>query len=175
MANVIPSDINEELQGYAWARFIIVGAFVALACAAIAFLLLMPSYLAIVLSTQHVDDSDAGGALAGKGNDTAVLSHASGLLKILSPIVLATSTPTQTIQAALAMRPQGVHVDQILYHAGGTRSSLMLSGSADSNSEINSYRNALAADPRFVSVSIPVGALVGTDGGRFSITLSGDF
>ena len=67
-----------------------------------------------------------------------------------------------------------MRVDQITYTAGSP-SSLMLVGSADTTGGISAYRAALAADAAFASVSVPVGALVGTEGGRFSVTLSGTF
>jgi hypothetical protein len=40
---------------------------------------------------------------------------------------------------------------------------------------INAYREALAADPHFTGVAVPVGDLLGTAGGKFSITLTGAF
>jgi hypothetical protein len=51
----------------------------------------------------------------------------------------------------------------------------MIVGFSLARDAINVYRQALQADPHFKTVSVPVGDLAGTQGGRFSVTLSGDF
>jgi hypothetical protein len=174
MANVIPEKMRRDVEHFERARFILTGSVVALVCAGVAFLLLIPSYLAIMLDTRSAAPAFTVVSPAQKASDAAAIAHTNVLLTVLAPTVAASSTPTDTIQEALSLRPSGVRIDQIIYSAG-TPSTLMLTGSADTNSEINAYQTALSADRRFASVSIPVGALVGTDGGRFSITLSGTF
>ena len=174
MANVIPNEIRLDLESHARARYIVVGAIMALLCAAVAFLLLLPSYLALTIRSNESGSSSQMIASAQQQSDATALKHATALLNVLSPIVLASSTPTAVIGDVLSVRPAGVRITQIIYHAGSP-ASLMLTGSADSSGEIGAYRDKLSADPRFLSVSVPVGALVGTDGGRFSITLSGTF
>ncbi len=174
MANVIPNEIRQDLESHARARFIIVGAIVALAGAGVTFLLLIPSYLAISTHDGGSQGPSNASASAQQERDIATLKHTTALLGVLSPMVSATSTPTALIEEVLTARPSGVRINQIAYHVGSP-STLMLSGAADTNGEISAYRDTLASDPRFSSVSVPVGALVGTDGGRFSITLSGTF
>ena len=166
--------MRRDMEHIERARFILTGAIVALVCAAVALALLLPGYLAIVLDAQRSVPAFSVIAPAQQASDAAAIAHTNALLAVLAPIAMASSTPTDVITEALALRPSGVRVDQIIYHTGNP-SSLMISGAADTNGEINAYQGALSADPRFVSVSIPVGALVGTDGGRFSITLSGTF
>ena len=143
--------------------------------------ILMGSAVAIVSAGLSANSSGTSAtaiasSAAGRASDNAAIAHAKLLENELSPIVspASTTTPTFAITAALSMRPQGVRVDQITYTAGSP-ASLMLVGSADTTSGISAYRTALSADPIFASVSVPVGALVGTEGGRFSITLSGKF
>jgi hypothetical protein len=102
------------------------------------------------------------------------MTNAKALLSELSPLVSASTTPTAVITEALSLRPPGITVDEISYTSGNP-ASLMLVGSAATNGAISAYKTALASDALFTSVSVPVGALVGTDGGRFSMTLSGDF
>ena len=162
------------MERFERARFILTGAVVALVCAGLAFILLLPGYFATILDAQQKVPGFTTVTPTQQADDNNAIAHTTALLSVLAPIAEASSTPTETIRDALTLLPAGVHIDQIIYHTG-TPSSLMLSGAADMNSEINAYQTALSADLPFVSVSVPVGALVGTDGGRFSITLSGKF
>ena len=166
--------MRRDIERYERARYIVAGALVALVCAGITFVLLVPSYLATLLDAQHAALGLTPITPAQQTSDSAAIAHANALIAVLAPIAQASSTPTDVITDALSLRPSGVRIDQIIYQAG-TPSSLILSGSADTNSEINAYQRALSNDPRFASVTIPVGALVGTDGGRFSVTLLGTF
>jgi hypothetical protein len=51
----------------------------------------------------------------------------------------------------------------------------MIVGFSPARDAVNLYRQALQADARFKTVSVPVGDLAGTQGGKFSVTLLGDF
>lgn len=155
------------------ARFILALSIVALVSAGISFLVLVPSYLTLTSNASGISAA-AVNLSSESASDTAALVEAKSLLTQLAPIVSASTTPAEAILSALALRPPGVKVDQITYIAGAT-ASLMLVGSAANNGDISAYQLALSGDPLFSSVSVPVGALVGTDGGRFSITLSGKF
>ncbi len=155
-------------------RFMIVTALVLLACAGISFLVLLPSYFVISNDAVSPLSAPAANLTAESASSTATLARAKSLLGTLAPLIAATTSPTEAIASALALRPAGVSVDEITYIAGAT-SSLMIVGSAASNGDISAYRLALGTDPLFTSVMVPVGALIGTDGGRFSITLSGQF
>ncbi len=154
------------------ARFILAGAIVALVAAALSFLLLLPSYF--VLAAKSPASSAVSITTGQEASDTAAIITTKALLSELAPIAAASTTATDAIAAALSLRPTGVSVDQITY-VSGSPSSLMLVGTAATTLGISAYRDALVADPLFSSVSVPVGALVGTEGGRFSITLSGIF
>lgn len=153
----------------------IVASIIAIIAAGIVFLSFIPSYIALTIGSASA--SPAGAAPVDeqqKEADAAQEQHLKGLLHIVSPIVASTSSPTSVIASVVEERPKGVHIDQIIFSAG-KHASLMLSGSADSDTAIVAYRTQLSADPRFSSVSVPVGALVGTDAGRFSITITGTF
>jgi len=169
MVNILPEDIRKRARDAARARYMIAGAIVALIAAGLALLLLLPSYF--VLAGIPSLGSSTSITAAQVASDTAAVIETKVLLAAVAPSVAASSTPTAAIVEALGLRPQGVTVDQISYTAG-TPSSLMLVGTAATTGSIGDYRTALAADPLFASVSVPVGALVGTQGGRFSITLS---
>jgi hypothetical protein len=174
MANSIPDDMKRATVSRIRTRYVFVGSLAMLLSAFVAFALLVPSYLMLRADAYAGARSTISSTQAQQTLDSAAIAHTNGLLAQLAPLVVATSTPTNAIAVALAARPAGVHVDQITYTAGAI-AGLMLFGSADTSSEISAYRNALAAKPLFASVSVPVGALVGTDGGRFSIRLSGAF
>ena len=171
MANVIPEDIRRSLGRRSLSRFVLAGSIVALVCALAAFLALLPSYFVLTESLSGIAPTAVPVSATQASADRASVTHTNTLLSVLAPIVSATTTPTDVVAEALKLRPAGVHVDQITYTAG----SLMLVGSASTNVTISTYRSALAADPMFSSVSVPVGALAGTDGGRFSMTISGSF
>jgi hypothetical protein len=174
MANVIPEHMRRIVQSRARARFVLVSAIVVLICAGLSFVALLPSYLTLATGAAGGSPASASKLSFDVKRNTALMTNATALLSVLAPVVAASSTATEAIAEALGERPPGVKVDQITYSAGKP-SSLMLVGSAANNSDIGAYKTALAGDPLFSSVSIPVSALVGTDGGRFSITLSGAF
>ena len=90
---------------------------------------------------------------------------------MFAPLVEATTTPSAALARALSLRPSGVIVDHISYTPG----SLVLAGLSKSREGVGIYRKALAADPTFSSVVVPIGDLAGAQGGRFSMTLSGRF
>lgn len=174
MANLIPETIRREMRGHSQARFILSTAVLALVVAAIASLLLLPSY--VMLSVHGPMRTGVGPTLsqADRTADQAAVTHTNAAISLLLPLINASSTSMGTIQQAVSLRPVGVRIDGISY-IKGTPASLMIVGSAGSPSLVSAYRTALAANPIFDSVTVPVGALVGTDGGRFSITISGTF
>ncbi len=174
MANVIPQDMKKDVWVHTRARFIIVGSLVAMIVAGISLFALLPSYLFLIFSTstsRAVAPSSSTGTVV---SDRADLTRSSALLGQLAPLVSATSTAGGAIQRVVALRPIGIYIEHITYTAGAP-SSLMLVGAADTNTAISLYRTALLGDPRFIHVSVPVGALVGAIGGHFSITISGKF
>ncbi len=173
MANIIPEEMRKSMQSRLRARFVLAASIVALICAGFSFLALLPSYFVLTTDTSGAG-SGAAISAAQNAQDRSAISNAAALLSEVTPLSSASSTASDAIAAALSLRPSGVRVDQITYTAGSP-SSLMLVGSADTTGGISAYRAALAADPAFASVSVPVGALVGTEGGRFSVTLSGTF
>ena len=153
------------------ARFIIVGSLVFLICAGISAFSLAPSYFVLIANAPGSAPAIAPVSAADHALDVAAISHTKALLTQIAPLAGTSTAATDAITTALSLRPAAVHIDQITYTPG----SLMLVGSADTNSAISAYQSALSANPTFTSVSIPVGALVGTDGGRFSVRLSGGF
>lgn len=167
MANVLPIAAQKRVWRMYRARFIIVGSFVLLGLSAIGGVALLPSYLALEIA------APAPVATSAPRNDTVdpvAIARTQALLLQIGPVVSATSSPSTTITAALAARPAGLVVDSIGY-TSEVPAKIVLGGTANRD-QINAYRNALLATGRFSGVSVPVGALVGAEGGRFSITLT---
>lgn len=168
MTNVLPEISKREIWSAYRARFILAGSAVALVVALIAFLALLPGYLAL----HAVESVVVQPSSSSSNTETRVdITRAQALLTVLKPLVAATTTPLQIVSAALELRPKGVKVERITYAPG----TIVLAGSAPSRESISAYKNALAADPHFTSASVPVGDLTGASGGKFSVTLSGAF
>lgn len=149
-----------------------------LGAAAFSALAFFPTHIALVIGNsvaQPVSEkSDAllANKLARSERDEIMRTQA--LLDSISPIIFATSSPTDTISAALALRPSGVRIDRISF-ADTDNGSITLSGISPGRDNINLYKEALTKSGLFKSVSVPVGTLVGADDGKFIITLSGTF
>ena len=153
-------------------RFAIAGSFVALSAAALCALALLPSYLALHAGDATNSASSTPQSVANEA-DRAAIQSIQTMLKTLAPLT-ATSTPTSAIIQALSLRPSGITVDHITY-SGGNSGMIMLVGSTATREAINAYKQALSADSRWKTVSVPIGDLTGDPGARFSITLSGAF
>ena len=150
------------------ARFFMVGSLVLSAVAGLALLTLIPAYLALAVVAPSTDVEHT---LEGERiEDPTAIARAQALVTAIGPLLVATSSPTEVLSTAIGAKPSGVLIDRVSYRAG----QLVLSGSA-SRESIEAFRTALAVDTRFSSISIPVSALVGRDGNRFSITIAGSF
>lgn len=165
MTNVLPNSRTAVRR--LRARFAIVLGLTLAACALVALLALLPAFLSISIARAGLSSETGGEAPVEQAEAARTLA----LIQTLNAFV-ATSSPSLTLEAALAIRPQGVSVNSVRY-SGGASASLVLSGVSSRREGVNQYRDALLADGRFGKVSVPVAALVGTQEGRFSMTLSG--
>ena len=170
MSNVLPRSAQNRIWKTYRARFIVTASVFLLLGSLVGGLSLLPGYLTLYSGA-------AGTAEAGtreKSADRTELVAAQSLVVALAPVLAATSSPAEIIGVALAARPARVTVDHVSYTAGpiGT---LMLVGSAGNRNQIEAYRQALTDNPHFDSVALPVNNLLGAEGGKFSITLTGHF
>ncbi|MDO8562044.1 MAG: hypothetical protein Q7S05_04455 [bacterium] len=179
MANVLPKETIQSVWRDYRNRLILVSALVFLAIAALAFLSLLPAY--VVLKVEENSEANQASATSTQSNPNPQsrterndITRAQTLLVRATQIVFATSSPTEVFGAALALRPDGVTVSKITFVSGG-KGTVEIIGESMSRDSINNYREALSKDKRFKSVSVPVGALVGGEDGKFTITLTGDF
>ena len=177
MSNVLP---KEALQAE-WNKFrnraVLVGALVLLGTAALSALTLLPAHVALEVEKTIAAGDSAAESAAPSGADQQAKSERSdvararALLDGITPVVSATSSPTEVISAALAVRPSGVRIERITLVSGDKRT-ITIDGVSRGREDINQYKEALSKSGRFKSVSVPVGALVGAEGGKFTITLS---
>ena len=174
MTNLLPEIERRRIWSGLRARFVLAGSTLACTAAALSALSLVPSYVVYEFATSAGAVNAPSLPSGISGPDVVDLSRAQMLSKELLPFVSSTTTPTGVIKDALALLPRGVKVDHVTY-SPGSPPALMLGGQASSREGINAYRDALSSSSKFKTVSVPVGALVGTDAGRFTVTLSGDF
>ncbi len=174
MANVLPPQLKKIRAQEFNARLIRIAALGLIAAALATMLALVPSYLIVrmqmssAFSTQAT--STAGAALRSD------LARSEILTIQFAALAAATSTP-QLLQRIFALRPSGMSIDSIDYVRGqkSAPGSIVLNGIGGSRDAINTFRLALGKDPTFTNVVVPVGALVGSGDGSFSVTLNGIF
>ena len=173
MTNLLPEKAQRVVWSGVRARFVMTGALLMIAAAGLAVLALAPTY-AVFAFASAASAAPSVSRPALDPSDVTNIAHTQGLVSQLLPLVSATTSPTDAITLALSKLSRGVKVDHITYTPGHP-TSLMLVGTADTREAINAYRDALLTDKHFGSVTVPVGALVGADGGRFTVTLTGAF
>lgn len=171
MTNLLPLKRQKAVWAMYRARFLIAASIVLLVFAAIAALALIPSYLALELAAPPAPQTTS--QPKGSPGDTAAIARAQAIVRAAVPLVIAATSSSRVIDEALSLKPAGVSITHVTL-ASGAPGQLALAGTATRDA-LNAYRNALSADPFFTGVSVPVNALVGSDNGQFSITLSGNF
>lgn len=172
MSNLLPRGAQKALWRMYVGRFILAGSLVAIVSALLAAFALLPMYLALhVGNTGSALPSSSGEKRPEAQNERIEIARAQSLMTILSPFLSATSTLSSAVEIALSLRPKGVFVDHIRYVSG----EIMIVGAASTREGVSAYRQTLQSNSYFKTVSIPIGDLAGTQGGRFSVTLTGTF
>lgn len=157
MTNILPLEAQKKVWSMYRSRFLITASLVSLALSTLAALVLVPSFLALELAAPPISDAVAH-SRENTPTDIAIISRTQALAGALSPILAATSSPSQRIREALSAKPQGVSVTHITYTS--QPSMITLSGTA-SRDTISAFRDTLAKDPLFTNVSVPVDSLIG--------------
>lgn len=170
MSNVLPLKHRKIEVGRVWTRFLFVGALIFVGGAVVAMLALLPALISVRVARANIETADA---TYSASSDQSAAKRTHALLGVLGPIVAATSSPTDTLVTVLARKPADVSLETITY--AGDRSSIVLSGVSKRREGVSEYRDALEEMGRFSSVAVPVAALVGTQEGKFTITLTGTF
>ena len=171
MSNLLPDSYLKQLLRNFRARFILVGSLLSVAAALVSVLALLPGF--IMLYSTRPDTVPASQNSEQSKKDAIEAGTIQLLTKQYAPLLSVGST-TNAVFQALSVKPQKIHIDHISY-SFGEASVLILSGVAENRSAINEYKEALSHGELFKSVSVPVGDLVGALGGKFRITLVGNF
>lgn len=179
MANVLPEKALQAVWAEFRSRLILVGALVFFGAAVLSGLALLPAYAVLQveegsLKQQDVLSSTPFGLSKESLAERNDIIRSQTFLTHLKPFISATSSATKTIHTALSLRPRGVQINGIsMTNENGRK--ITIDGIAPGPEETNQYREALSRDGSFTSVSIPVGALVGVEGGKFTITLTSTY
>lgn len=149
-------------------RLVLVTSLSLLALAAIAVLVFIPSYIALTLAVPPTPQ--AATARASNDADAAAVARAQALIREIGPLMNASTSPMRSMTDAVSLRAPGAVVTHITY----APSQITIEGSG-SRDVVSAYRDALMKSGKYKTVSVPVGALVGNEGGHFSIILTGTF
>lgn len=169
MTNVLPLPTQKKLWAMHRARFLIVLSLVTIVLSILALVALIPSFAALEANTLSDEELTAQGSSAAENQKS--MSKSQQLLNAVIPIITSTSSPNAVIARALTLKPKGATVQRIRYTAQSK--TIQLAGVANRDA-LTAYRTALEIDGTFTTVSVPVAALVGSNG-QFSITLGGNF
>lgn len=155
------------------ARFLLIGSLMLAASAILAILAILPAYISVSISRATLESSTEA-AVQSPSGDQAAAQRTQSFITLLKPLASATSSPATTLVTALTQKPAGVSITSISF-VGGAKQTLILSGVSSRREAVNQFRDALEKTGLFSSVAVPVAALVGTQEGRFTITLTGSF
>lgn len=170
MANVLPPHAQKEVWILYRSRIVLMTGCTLLVLAAAALLSLIPSYVALYIAAPPVVES---GVVAEEKADAIEVERAQLLMQELSPILSATSSAVAALEAILAAKPTNIRIMRITYQSH-EEGQIMLGGSG-TREAVSTYKEALTKSGAFSSVSVPVGALVSSAEGGFTIVLTGDF
>lgn len=177
MSTILPEYARAMIRVFYRQRLFAALGFVFLASAVITFLLIVPSYVIAIAPLPQVDDG-----IASDAQSMAQELHRTDQVTTAVEAV-ATSTPVfDALVEALSLRPDSISITGVQYVRGMPDkkqivppSTLILSGKASGRQAIDAYIAALQKNSHFKSVSVPLGTLVGAEGGVVTITLTGSF
>lgn len=163
--NLLPSASQKRVRSELRARFLLGLSAVLLSCAALFALALVPAEASLVFfSPPQMQTSPGSGDTA---QDNTAIAHTQALLTATQPF--AATSSLDDVLAALSQQGPGIKIDDISYSI--TQKTLSISGQAQAPSDVNTFRENLETDLRFQNVSVPVSALLGSQGGSFTITM----
>lgn len=171
MTNLLPEKARSHLmRSYAY-RFLSLASFALAALGMLFALSLVPAYMALhaertalseeVLVPVAMTDEERVDRTEG-----ARMKATLGGLQIVTS---ATSSIASAAQTALSLKPAGIFIDRIAF---STHTGLVLAGRSSGREAIQDFRSVLASDSRFAAVSVPVASLLGSEEGRFTMTLT---
>lgn len=169
MSNVLPPEELQLVQRRFRVRVVVAGSLTLILGAFVASLSLLPTFISVRIAHNSLaNERDSLSSAA--TDDQSTQARALALLTALQG-AFATSSPTGLLVHAIGLKPQGVTISSISYSQG----QFLLGGNTARREAMSEYRTALERSHAFQSVAVPVSALVGTQGGHFTITLTGPF
>jgi Tfp pilus assembly protein PilN len=169
MSNVLTAEGKKAIDARLRGRFLLATSLVLAGGAIIACLSLAPAIISVqVASASLAAPSEEAEAAR---EDSIKAGRAQSLIAALGPLVSATSSASVALGEALALQPADISITVITYTAESN--TIVLSGLSKGREAVNDFRDALEASELFTDVAVPVAALVGTQQGRFTITLKG--
>ncbi|KKW19287.1 MAG: hypothetical protein UY63_C0017G0064 [Parcubacteria group bacterium GW2011_GWA2_51_10] len=169
MTNLLPEESKRSVSRSYRARFMLVGSLVATGAAALALLSLVPAY--VELWAGYSDSQSQVASSEPNSPETGVrdeIKRAENILLRIEPVAAATTSPAKVIQRALALRPNSVRIESLSF---ASKDGLLLLTGQAAREGVSAYREALSASSDFTGVSVPVGALLGVEGGKFTISV----
>ena len=124
MSNVLPKEALQAEWRTFRSRAVLVGALVLLGTAALSGLALLPAHVVLEVEKTTAAENSVAESAAPSDADQQAKSERSdvartrALLDGITPVVSATSSPTEVISAALAVRPSGVRIERITLVSG---------------------------------------------------------
>lgn len=171
MSNVLPKEYQKKVWRFYRSRFLRASGLAALCTAFVLFIALIPAYLTAratympnALSDTSVDKEEI-------EQEKEEIAKAKALVEELGPKVKGIRT-FEIMADALRARPAGISIQKMQFTKEGSRATIVISGTASNRTQVSAYRTALSEISRFETVTVPVGALAGTDSGQFSVTIT---
>ena len=161
------------MRRYVREHFIATGALVAIVCGIAALLALFPVYAMVRGAEVQSDPAIVHGALS-EQEDREEIARTRLLLRDLEPIVATATSSLDILARVFEARPAGTIVTSVSLHLGEA-GVVTLAGTSASREDITAYRDALARNARFKSVTVPIGVLTGTAGKAYTMTITGSF
>lgn len=171
MANVLPPEVQKKVWGMYRARFVLILSIVLIVLSGLTALALFPSYIALYVAAPSL--INAADSSVDVGDAAISLERSQTLIRELLPVLTATSSAMATVENALSVKPTGVRITRLTY-SSGTEGKIILIGSGTRDG-VSAYKDALVGLGIFSGIAVPVSALVGSNGGTFSVVLTGNF
>ena len=171
MSNLLPRATQNQVWADTVARFVATASTMFISAAGISLATLIPAYVVLAVRTP-------GGAVHASSTSSSTASVADiaavqEIMKGIAPVLQSTSSPETEIASVLAARNEDVDISHITY-TQGKPSVIMLVGAAETRDFLNDYRVALIK-AHVGAVSVPVSALIGSQDGQFTMTVTGNF
>lgn len=172
MSNVLTLEEKKNRDQKARARTVLCGALMCALAAGVACLALLPTLISIQVARASLNAPSSDEVATARSDQEQAL-RTQGRVAALKSLMSATSSAPAALAMALSLQPAGISITSATYQAG--RHEIVLSGNSQNREVLNSFRDELRGSGTFTGVTVPVAALVGTQGGRFTITLTGTF